>query len=148
MKARQRSNWTTLTGGWSQASRVLVVGFWEVIIVGAELCTVLVPLEDWILGWGSNRQGSSWRVVGCSQGGKCTRLYLVCLQYFVLLLSVCSFLPLSLYSFLFRSSCFPCCSFLLCFSAVNFFVSFSLLYCLGLLLDDCWCGGTTYSCFG
>ena len=70
MKARQRGNWTTLTGGWSQASRVLVVGVLEVIIVGVEMCTVLVPLEDWILGWGSNRQGSSWRVVGCSQGGK------------------------------------------------------------------------------
>ena len=70
MKARQRSNWTTLTGGWSQASRVLVVGFWEVIIVGAELCTVLVPHEDCILGWGSNRHGSCWKVVGCSQGGR------------------------------------------------------------------------------
>ena len=45
MKARQRSNWATLTGGWSQASRVLVVGVLEVIIVGAELCTVLVPLK-------------------------------------------------------------------------------------------------------
>ena len=40
MKARQRGNWATLTGGWSQASRVLVVGVLEVIIVGAELCTV------------------------------------------------------------------------------------------------------------
>ena len=47
-----------------------MVGVLEVIIVGAELCTVLVPLEDWILGWGRNRHGSSWRVVGCSLGGK------------------------------------------------------------------------------
>ena len=70
MKARQRGNWATLTGVWLQALRVLVVGVLEVIIVGAELCTVLVPLEDWILGWGRNRHGSSWRVVGCSLGGK------------------------------------------------------------------------------
>ena len=70
MKARQRGNWATLTGVWPQASRVLVVGWWLVINVGAELCTVLVHLEDWILGWGRNRHGSSWRVVGCSLGGK------------------------------------------------------------------------------
>ena len=40
MKARQRGNWATLTGVWLQALRVLVVGVLEVIIVGAELCTV------------------------------------------------------------------------------------------------------------
>ena len=45
MKARQRGNWATLTGVWLQALRVLVVGVLEVIIVGAELCTVLVPLK-------------------------------------------------------------------------------------------------------
>ena len=64
------------------------------------------------------RQTGAALVLLCSGrlGAFRTRLYLVCLQCLVLLLSVCSFLPLSLFSFLFLSSCFPFCSFLLCFS--------------------------------